>query len=265
MSKQRELGGWVTAILLVGCTSEEASSARSTTAGAPPGAAAVGNPVEPAQSSAQADAGAQTEDPPTSALSGAGTSANPAMPKCEQLTVSECKLEDDCGVVLGQSYDAQRGCVNPEVEVGCYSHTEGCSTVVSYANDPQGTLWRFADSCLPYGWQRLASVAYEQWPPCVAAGARPCPDLSVEDCKRTSGCAVIAGEPLDLTNACRGPRAEVGCRTVSEGCGAAITFARDSQGTWWQFNSLCVPGGWTATPSFEPPLDPVRWSECGQP
>ena len=74
-----------------------------------------------------------------------------------------------------------------------------------------------------------------------------CSLLTVEQCAAGKDCQVIEAQLRSPT--CQSGLEAVGCSTISQGCGDALTRAKDPDGRVWLFRTTCIPHGWTALPS----------------
>lgn len=76
-----------------------------------------------------------------------------------------------------------------------------------------------------------------------------CATIAADECGTHTHCTGISAYQLDVddVNTCYeiGEEQAVGCMDIDVGCGEAITFASDANGTPYWFPSTCIPEGWT--------------------
>ncbi len=74
-----------------------------------------------------------------------------------------------------------------------------------------------------------------------------CSMLTVEQCAAGEDCEVL--EAQLRSPQCENEFEAVGCSSISDGCGDALTRAQDPDGREWLFRTTCIPFGWTELPS----------------
>lgn len=77
---------------------------------------------------------------------------------------------------------------------------------------------------------------------CVDEDYCDCRRLEQEACEAHAFCSMIAGEPVDVEQACLAEGQPAGCG-VFDGCGDVIVFAVGPDLGCWRFRTDCLPGG----------------------
>lgn len=86
---------------------------------------------------------------------------------CVDRSVSECTKGGGCSVLSARRVDAQAECLNNSQDVGCQADDLVCGDRITRAQDPNGVLWLFNDSCIPLGWMTDdKATARSDWPAC---------------------------------------------------------------------------------------------------
>ena len=86
------------------------------------------------------------------------TTTEVTAPTCESMGEQAC-LENagfgGCFTVAGRRFNEQLNCFETRAFIECVSAcTDGGA--ITYAQEPDGALWRFSSTCIPKTWQRVA-------------------------------------------------------------------------------------------------------------
>ncbi len=58
--------------------------------------------------------------------------------------------------MMAQQHIADHPCTLRPEQVGCMEPDQACGDAITFAIDPQGQGWWFADTCIPDGWREAA-------------------------------------------------------------------------------------------------------------
>jgi hypothetical protein len=87
--------------------------------------------------------------------------------ECVKRTIENCEELPFCDVVSGRKIDADAECVSPKSEdLSC--GVMGCGALMTNAEAPDGTLWRFPSTCIPEDFVERPSLIDED---CGEGGA----------------------------------------------------------------------------------------------
>ena len=91
---------------------------------------------------------------------------------CATLDLDACAADAFCWSPKGRRFDADRQCLEGQVEVGC-TGSPGCEDMPTWAVDPDGACWWFPNGCIPQGpgWQ-MAGHGVDD--PCADVGGPDC-------------------------------------------------------------------------------------------
>jgi hypothetical protein len=67
--------------------------------------------------------------------------------------------------IQGMRDDPAHHCAAAPVAVGCGPADQACGDAITYAVDPDGNGWWFADTCIPDGWTAGSSPTGDTEPP----------------------------------------------------------------------------------------------------
>ncbi len=173
--------------------------------------------------------------------------------ECEEHTQERCTQDKRCAAISGLRLDESRQCLGDAAFLSCVPAPLGCTAALVVARDPQGQRWWFSSGCLPAGFTSDTTEGPVNWPQCnpvPPTPLKPCNELSGDACEvDRSDCSTIKATAYDPARKCVRGQKNVGCLPKTQGCTAAITYARDTEGQAWQFSSGCQPASFT---SFEP-------------
>lgn len=89
---------------------------------------------------------------------------------CDELSFDDCSSDSSCTVIKGQRLNVDQMCTVPAEAIACEDKSAGCTTAVTFASDPAGERWMFADSCIPSGWKKASAPNNAiEWAMCKAA------------------------------------------------------------------------------------------------
>ncbi len=151
--------------------------------------------------------------------------------RCSVLPEDQCADAQDCAPVLDLD----------GVYRGCDFLDMSCDDVLTCAENDDGELTVFADSCLPSGW---TEVPYEE-----CESSADCAGLDEETCADTDGCGALQ----DIS----GTFFE--CVDGEQACGEAETCAAGPGGAV-QFPTTCLPEGYDELNDYTECEDQI---ECG--
>lgn len=190
--------------------------------------------------------------------------------QCAALSIEACKANADCRVSGGASIELDRQCIGARAELGCEAADKPCDDAMTVAKDAQGRAWLFGNSCIPAGLEYLSpstgspQTEWVGWPQCTPPAppvASRCADLHPDECKR-SDCVALQATAFDPELPCVRGAKNVMCMDRSQGCTAAIAYARDPHGQAWQLTSGCQPEGWTAFSPDSAGAPQPSWPGC---
>ena len=89
---------------------------------------------------------------------------------------------------------------------------------------------------------------------------KTCAELDADSCQHQQGCIAISGKAYDSSMQCWRGEKNVGCIDITQGCPAAISFARDPRGQEWMITHGCIPASFTL--GVPGPLPQQSWPSC---
>jgi hypothetical protein len=90
-------------------------------------------------------------EPANTGGSGVTAPAAAASGACAKLDEAGCRANTACAVISGSPLDP-KGCSLPGRVVGCHGSDSACGDALTFAVDPGGKGYWFADTCIPEGW-----------------------------------------------------------------------------------------------------------------
>ena len=153
--------------------------------------------------------------------------------------------EPNCTQAQGNRYIESEGCLAATANAGCTSNPSD-DGAITFAQDPNGEIWRFPTTTFPDGWTEIPSSV-------VPAGTELCEPPESADCGSRppdacgEGCRPIFANPFNEAAQCWEKWEAVSCVESGLACPSMSVLALDNQDSMWLANRGCMPSGWTST------------------
>lgn len=200
--------------------------------------------------------------------------------ECESRSIAECEEDARCGNLWASRLDENLVCSEVETQVGCTIVFRFCGQRLTTAENPDGELFNFPDTCLPKGWTdaddylRLQSLAYAggcewtqaEWPTGEERQSirEECEKLDQDHCYFRAECRVIDPWRVDENRMCLELLSGQGrCTSRFRVCDTTPTLAVSPEGEEYVFGNDCVLESWQVTGSIDGAQSHVfAWPTC---